>query len=469
LAGLLVRPYITFRQDITKEKDFLFDRDITRFERRATAERRARDSAAPEAGPPPQLPNAPRRPPAVPLSTGAFASLRHRNFRIFWFGQLGSLTGTWMQATALGWLVLELTNSEFRLGLVTAATSLPVLLFTLYAGVVADRTDKRRIIVAAQAAALLFALVLAVLTHAGWITFGAILLLVLMHGTANAFEIPTRQSFFVDLVGKQDLTNAIALNSAAFNLTRIIGPAVAGFLIGSVGIAAAFYLNAASYLAVIAGLLLIRLPPFQRPVRTQSVAENLREGFVWIRGNRLPRTLVWLIAASSVLAFPYVMLLPVFARDILEVGAPGLGALLSASGAGALAGGLALAAIGSRVRRGPLLLGASLAFAALVAAFALSRSFTLSMVLLAAAGFAMILNNATVNALLQSLVPDELRGRVMSVYVFMFLGMAPLGSLQAGALARWLGAPVALALGSSALLVVTLLVWWRVPELRNVE
>jgi MFS family permease len=374
-----------------------------------------------------------------------------------------------MQSTAQGWLVLELTDSELLLGVTTAAASLPVLLFTLYAGVVADRMDKRRIIVAAQCAAALIALALALLTDLGHITFGWILLLVLLLGTANAFEIPTRQSFFVDLVGKEDLTNAIALNSAAFNLTRIIGPAIAGFLIGTVGIAAAFYLNAASYLFVIAGLLLIRLPAFWKPERTNSVLENMREGFGWIRNNRLPRTLVWLIAASSVLAFPYVMLLPVFARDILQVGAPGLGALLAASGAGALAGGIALAAIGSRVRRGPLLLGASLAFAALVAAFALSRSFTLSMVLLAAAGFAMILNNATVNALLQSLVPDELRGRVMSVYVFMFLGMAPLGSLQAGALARWLGAPLALALSAAALIVVITAVWMKVPELRNAE
>lgn len=423
----------------------------------------------PEPGPPTQLPGAPRRAPAVPLAAGAFAALRHRNFRLFWFGQLLSLTGTWMQSTAQGWLVLELTDSELWLGLVTAAGSLPVLLFTLYAGVIADRHDKRRIILAAQAAALALALAMAVLTDRGWITVQWILLLVLLLGTANAFEVPTRQSFFVELVGKQDLTNAIALNSAAFNLTRILGPAVAGFLIGSVGIAAAFYLNAVSYLAVIAGLLLIRLPRVRRPPRTESVRANLCEGFAWLRAHRLARTLVGLIAAFSILAFPYAMLLPVFARDVLRVGAPGLGALLSATGAGALAGGLALAAIGGRVRRGPLLMGASLAFALLVAGFALSRSFALSLALLAAAGFAMILNNATTNALLQSLVPDELRGRVMGVYVFMFLGMTPLGSLQAGALARWLGAPAALALGALALLLVLLIAWWRVPELRDVE
>ncbi|CAN5658137.1 MAG: MFS transporter [Gemmatimonadetes bacterium] len=423
----------------------------------------------PDRGPPTQLPDAPKRPPAAPLATGAFAALGHRNFRLFWFGQLLSLTGNWMQSTAQGWLVLDLTNSEFLLGVVTAAGSLPVLLFTLYAGVVADRRDKRRIILTAQGCALVLALALAVLTHTGLINLGWIVILVLLLGVAHAFEVPTRQSFFVDLVGKQDLTNAIALNSAAFNLTRIIGPAVAGILIGTVGIAAVFYLNAFSYAGVIIGLLLIRLPRFQPPPRTASTWANLREGFAWIRGNRLPRALVWLIAAASIFAFPYAMLLPVFARDVLGVGAQGLGWLLSATGAGALAGGIALAAIGSRVRRGPLLLVSSIAFTLLLGSFALSRSFALSLCLLAAAGFMMILNNATTNALLQSLVPDALRGRVMGVYVFMFLGMTPIGSLQAGTLARWLGAPTALAMGATVLLGIILLVWSRVPELREVR
>jgi MFS family permease len=419
--------------------------------------------------PPPQLPSAPPRPPPAPLTGGAFAALRHRNFRLFWLGQLLSLTGTWMQSTAQGWLVLELTDSEFFLGLVNAAQSLPVLLLTLYAGVVADRMDKRRIILVAQAAAMLIAFSMAVLTDFGWITVQWIVLLVFLLGVANAFEIPTRQSFFVDLVGKADLTNAIALNSSAFNLTRIIGPALAGFLIGHISIASAFYLNAVSYLAVITGLLMISVPPFRRPPRTASTWSNLREGFAWLRANPLPRTLVGLIAAVSILAFPYVMLLPVFARDVLGVGAPGLGALLSASGAGALAGGLFLVAIGHRVRRGLLLLGASVCFALLVIAFALSRSFVLSLLLLAGVGFMMLLNNTITNALLQSLVPDRLRGRVMAVYVFMFLGMAPVGSLQAGTLAQWIGAPLALTLGGLVLLLVIVLVWWRVPALRNIE
>lgn len=419
-----------------------------------------------------QLPDAPGR--QTPLlgrgrafAAGTFAALRHRNFRLFYFGQILSLVGTWMQSTAHGWLVLELTDSELLLGLVTAAGSLPILLFTLYAGVVADRRDKRAILVAAQCGALLLALALAVLTDTGRITIGWILTLVLLSGVANSFEIPTRQSFFAELVEKGDLTNAIALNSSAFNLTRIVGPALAGVLIGSVGIAACFYANAVSYLAVLAGLLLIRRPPVAALAPAESVHENLREGVRFVWNHRLARALVALIAIASVFGFPYAMLLPVFARDILQVGAPGLGWLLSATGVGSLAGGITVAALGARVRRGRLLLAAATGFALLVGAFALSRSLPLSLLLLAATGFCIIPFTATVNALLQSLVPDALRGRVMGVYVFMFLGTTPLGSLQAGAMAKWVGAPVALAISAAVFLVAVLVSWVKVPELRD--
>lgn len=417
--------------------------------------------------PAPQLPGAPARPPDAPVSGRAFGAFRHRNFRVFYVGQLLSLGGSWMQSTAQGWLVLELTDSALLLGIVTAVASLPTLLFTLWAGDIADRRDKRRIIVAAQCAALAGALALAVLTDRGTITYASVLVLVFAMGTAAAFEIPTRQSFFVELVGPRDLPNAIALNSAAFNATRIVGPAIAGVLIGTVGIAACFYANAASYVAVIAGLLLMRLPRFTPTPRRLSTLEGIREGLAYIRGDRLVRTLVWLVAGLSVTALPYVMLLPVFARDVLEVGAPGLGSMLAASGAGALAAGLALAAWGSRVPRGPLVIGASASFAVLMVAFALTHSFAAGLVLLALGGFAMILNNASVNALLQSRVPDRLRGRVMSVYVFMFVGMAPLGALQAGALARLYGAPTALAVGAVALLGIVAYVAVRIPELRR--
>jgi MFS family permease len=419
--------------------------------------------------PPTQLPDAPGGTRDVPLPPRAFGALRHRNFRVFYLGQLLSLTGTWMQSTAQGWLVLELTNSALRLGIVTAVTSLPTLLFSLWAGDLADRHDKRRIILIAQSLALAVALTLAVLTGTERITYGVLLSLVFVMGTASAFEIPTRQSFFVDLVGPADLPNAIALNSAAFNATRIVGPGLAGAMIATMGIAACYFANAVSYVAVIVGLLMMRLPRHTPAERTTSTVENIREGLAYIRGDRLVRTLVWLIAGMSVTALPYVMLLPVFARDVLRVGAPGLGSLLAATGTGALVAGVALASGRIRIPRGRLIIGAATAYALALMAFALSRSYALSLVLLAVTGFTMILNNTSVNALLQSRTPDRLRGRVMSVYVFMFLGMAPLGSLQAGALARWIGAPYALACGAGALLLIVAWIVTNIPELRAAE
>jgi predicted MFS family arabinose efflux permease len=401
---------------------------------------------------------------------GALAALRHRNFRVFYAGQILSLCGTWMQSTAQGWLVLELTNSALLLGVVTAAGSLPSLVLTLWAGVVADRGDKRRIILLADIVMGVQSLALAVLTHVGLITYPVLLLLVLVLGTASAFEVPTRQSFFAELVGKEDLPNAIALNSAAFNGTRIVGPALAGWLIAVAGTTAAcFYANAVSFLFVVTGLMMMRLPPFRPPERTTSGLEDLREGIDFIRGDRLARTLVGLIAAMSITAFPYTMLLPVFARDVLHVGATGLGWLLAATGMGALMGGVALAAGGARVPRGPLMVGSVLAFCVSLIAFTFVRSLVPALVLLGLAGFTMILNNATLNALLQSLVPDRLRGRVMSVYVFMFMGMIPIGALQAGALSRAVGAPYAVAIGAAVLFAIAATVSVRVPELRRVR
>lgn len=415
---------------------------------------------APEAGPPDAPPPAPARP-------GAFTALRHRDFRLFYVGQFLSLVGTWMQSTAQGWLVLELTDSPLKLGVVTAMSSLPTFLFTLYAGAVADHGDKRRIIVWANGVALAAAVTLGSLTQAGRVTYPMVLVVAFALGTANAFEVPTRQAFFVELVGKDDLPNAIALNSMQFNATRIVGPAIAGWVIGIAGTAACFFANGVSYLFVIASLLGMRLPPFRAPKRRGGALENIREGLAYIRSVRPVRALVWLIAAMSVFGFPYVMLMPVFARDVLHVGAKGLGALLAATGTGALLGGLALAAMGDRFRRGRVMLFGSLAFCAMLFCFAASRSFVLSLALLGAVGFTMILNNANANALLQSVVPDHLRGRVMSVYVFMFVGTAPLGALQAGAVSKWFGAPVALQAGAVVLAVTLLAVAWRVPELPN--
>ena len=406
-------------------------------------------------------------PPPAPARGGTFAALRHRDFRLYYVGQLLSLIGTWMQSTAQGWLVLNLTNSTLKLGVVTAVASLPTFLFSLYAGALADRSDKRRIIVWANVAALAAAVALGVLTQTALVTYPVVLALAFLLGTSSAFEIPTRQSFFVELVGKDDLPNAIALNSMQFNATRIVGPAIAGWMIGVAGTAACFFANGVSYVFVIASLLGMRLPPFRAPERRVGTLENIREGLAYIRSVRAVRALVWLIAAMSVLGYPYVMLMPVFARDVLQVGARGLGTLLGATGFGALAGGLALAALGGRFRRGRVMLVASLSFCVVLFCFAASRSFPLSLGLLAVVAFTMVMNTANANALLQSVVPDHLRGRVMSVYVFMFVGTAPLGALQAGAVSRWLGAPAALQIGAVVLAATLLVAAWRVPELRN--
>jgi MFS family permease len=427
-----------------------------------------------EPGPPVQLPDAPDQPTApLPLrrrvAAVTFAALHHRDFRLFFGGQLLSLVGSWMQTTAEGWLVLDLTNSEFLLGLVTATASLPILVFSLYAGVLADRRDKRDIIITAQICNLVLALAVAVLISTGKIHIGWLLTLVLLLGVSNAFEVPARQAYYVELVGRDDLTNAIALNSSAFNLTRIVGPALAGMLIGTVGIAACFYANAVSYLFVIAGLLAIPRRPAAAHRGEESVRERLREGFRFVRHTPLAMALVGLIAVASIFGFPYAMLLPVFARDVLHIGATGLGWLLSATGVGALLGSIAVASAVGRVRRGSLMLFSATAWGILLGCFSMSRSLPLSLLALAGAGFVVIPFTSTVNALLQSIVPDELRGRVMAVYVFMFLGMTPVGSLQAGAMARWLGAPTALAISSAIFLLAILFAWARMPELREVR
>jgi MFS family permease len=396
-----------------------------------------------------------------------FAAFRHRNFRLFYIGHLLSLSGTWLQVTALGWLVLDLTDSELWLGVVNASTSAPILVFSLYAGVLADRRDKRSILIAAQWVAFAQALALGVLTHLGMISIGWIVVLALTLGIANAFEIPTRQSFFVELVGEKDLTNAIALNSSAFNATRMVGPAVAGALIGAVGVAACFYSNALSYFAVIVGLLMIRrVPPVVVPRRLSAMTE-IREGFAWIRQQPVARTVVVFMSLASVLVFPFTMLLPVFARDILEVGPQGLGLLFSATGGGALVAGISLASMSEKLPRGRLLLISATAFCFFVSGFAISRYFLLSVAFLACAGFCMILCTATANSLLQVLVPNELRGRVMSVYIVMFLGVTPVGYLQAGALARAFGATPALVGASAVLLTILVTRLWRMQILRE--
>ena len=396
-----------------------------------------------------------------------FGALAHRNFRLFFLGQGISLVGTWMQNIAQGWLVLELTNSPFYVGLVSALGSLGVLLLTLYGGLIVDQVNKHRLVILTQALSMLPAFALAGLVWSRAVVVWHVAALAAFLGVVNAFDIPARQAFIVDLVGKQDLTNAIALNSSAFNAARVIGPAVAGVLIGALGVGACFILNGVSYLAVIAGLLAMRLPPHVRTPRTWSASTGLSEAVAFIRGDRRVSTLVVLMALFSIFGFPYFVMMPVFARDVLHRGAAGYGLLMTAVGIGALIGALAVALLDRRIRKGPTLIAAGGSFGLLLVAFALSRVYLVSVVLLGLTGATMIVNNALTNATIQTLVPDDLRGRVMGFYSFVFVGLAPLGSLQVGALAERIGPPVAVALGGAATALAVAVAAWRVPELRR--
>lgn len=408
--------------------------------------------------------NEPLPPYRLTAFTALFPALRHRNFRVFFSGQLVSLLGTWMGSTAQAWLVLVLTDSPFYVGLVGALGSLPVLLVSLYAGVVADRMSKLRLIKITQGSAMVLAFVLAALTFADKVTVQQIMVIAALLGVVSAFDIPARQSFFVEMVGKQDLLNAIALNSSAFNVTRVLGPAVAGILIGKIGVAMCFLLNGLSFLAVMAALFSIDQPPIRPPAHPPSALAHMSEGLSYVRSDRRLLTLSLILATLSIFGFPYLVLLPVMVRDVLGRGAVEFGWMSSAVGAGALTGALGLAAYATRLPKGRVVKWASMAFGVIVSAFALSRWLPLSLLLVALTGFTMIINTATTNTLLQSVTPDELRGRVMSVFTFSFVGMGPIGAFGAGWMAEQVGAPMALVVGGGVCLAVTLVAHWRVPE-----
>src|SRR3989442_10655079 len=394
-------------------------------------------------------------------------ALAHRNFRLFFIGQGISLVGTWMQNVGEGWLILTLTNSPFYVGLTAALSSIGVLLFSLYAGVIADRVDKRRVIILMQVAFMIEAFTVSILVWTGVIAVWQVLVLATILGIASAFDIPMRQSFIVEMVGKDDLMNAIALNSSLFNAARVIGPAIAGLLIGAVGIAWCYFLNGLSYIAVIAGLLMMRLPNNPRPAKTTSAWTGFREVLAYLRGDRRLRVLMILTAIISVFGFPYIAMVPVFAREVLYRGAGGYGALTSSIGIGAVIGALAIALASSRIRRrGRLMLVGGTAFGLLLILFSASRSLPLSMVLLGLTGWAMIVNNSITNTLLQTSAPDHLRGRIMGFYSFVFVGMAPFGAFLFGVVAERIGVPHTIAGGGAVVTLAVVLAGGLVPELR---
>jgi MFS family permease len=391
----------------------------------------------------------------VPAPT-VFAALRHRNFRLFFIGQFVSLCGTWIQTVAQGWLVLHLTDSAFAVGLVTALGTLPILCFTLYGGVVADRVNKHRLVLVLQALMLTEALVLGILTQLHLVTVHWVMGLAVFFGLLSAFEVPTRQALISEIVPREDLMNAIALGSSAFNLARVVGPAIAGVLIATLGLAACFYANAASYLAVVVGLLMMRAD--RTGPREAAPAGAMLEGFRFVFGNPWPRAIILLIAVFSVFGFSFMPMMPVLARDVLHLDAGGYGALVSAVGVGAASAAFFMAAVGPRVRESRLVVGSSVLFGAVLTAAAFAPGLWTAMVLFTVAGCVMALNGITANTTLQLQAPDHLRGRVMGYYSLVVLGLAPFGSLQAGWVAEHYGVRTAIGLGGVVCFVVALVV-----------
>jgi len=376
----------------------------------------------------------------------ALRALSHRNYRLFFSGQLVSLIGTWMQTVAQSWLVYRLTGSELLLGLVGFTSYIPVFVFATLGGALADRRERRRILVTTQSLALAQALVLAGLTLTGAVQVWHIFLLAGLLGLVNAFDIPARQAFSVELVGRADLQNAIALNSSAFNGARMVGPAVAGVMVAWLGEGWCFAVNGASYLAVIAGLLAMRIVPRER-VASGGLWVNLTEGLGYVRHTPPVRAVLLMLGMASLVGMPYAVLMPVFAADVLKTGPSGLGWLMSCAGLGALGAALTLTLRRQVHGLERWVARASLGFGAALIAFSASRGFALSAGLLVAVGYSMMLQMASSNTLVQHMVPDRLRGRVMAVYSMMFMGMAPFGALLAGALAHRIGAPATVALG----------------------
>lgn len=394
-----------------------------------------------------------------PLWRQTFSALRHRNFRLFISGQLVSLIGTWLQNTAQGWLVYEITGSKWLLGVVTAVNSAPMLLFSVWGGSAADRHSKRNIVLATQTAMMLFSFIFAFLVWKHLITTWQILLIAGFRGLAMAFDMPARQSFMVEMTNREDLMNAISLNSSIVNGARVIGPSIAGFLIAKVGIALCFFLDGLTFIAVIAGLLMMRLPKFVKPERPESAWAHALEGFsyVWQQGRM--RRLLILFTIVGIFGWSYSVLMPAFATDVLKVGAGGYGAMLSANGLGALFGALTVASVGQRANRRILVFGGLWVFSAMLLLLAFVTNYYVALVCLAVGGWGMLLFFSTTNTLLQTDSSDEMRGRVMGVWALIFGGMMPVGGLEAGILSEHLGVRWTIAIGALACALAALVMW----------
>ena len=407
-----------------------------------------------------------------PTTPGPMASalraLRHRNFRLFTAGQTVSLIGTWMQQVAVGWLVYRMTDSPFLLGLVGFVSQAPAFVLAPFAGALADRRNKHRLVIVTQVAGMLQATVLAVLVVSGAVEVWHIILLMAWLGAVNGFDIPARQSFLLEMVGdRADLPNAIALNSSMFNAARLIGPAIAGVAIGLVGEGSVIVFNAVSYIAVLASLLAMRLPPTVKARQPTRMLRHIREGFDYAYNFVPIRSILLMVGMVSLLGVPFTVLLPVVATDVLGGDAGTLGFLMSATGMGALAGALFLASRRSVRGLGRLIMIAAGLFGIGLVGVALSRELWLSLLLLMVAGFGMMTQMASSNTILQTIVDDDKRGRVMSLYSMSFTGTAPIGSLLLGLLAARYGAQVAIGVGGIACIAAAVFFGARLPALRE--
>ena len=393
-------------------------------------------------------------------------SLKYRNFQLFFSGQMISLIGTWMDNIAEAWLVYRLTGSSLLLGTVAFAAQIPIFLLGPLGGLVADRFNRRSIVIATQTSSMILAFILAFLTLTKRITVGEVIVLASCMGTVNAFDVPARQAFLVEMVGREDLMNAIALNSSMFNSARVIGPAIAGILVASIGEGWCFFSNAVSYIAVITGLLLMRIDRTPIEKHAASPLEHIAEGFRFVSRTGPIRALLLLTGLNSLVALPYTVLMPIFAARVLHGNARTLGGLMGATGIGALMGALLLASRTKLQGLGRLVAVACASFGVCLILFSLSRSYPLSDFLLVLVGFSIMVQMASTNTLIQSMVPDRLRGRTMAVYSMMFLGMAPIGALFSGAIAGRIGAPWTVAIGGSVSILGAAIFARNLPKIR---
>lgn len=388
-----------------------------------------------------------------------FRSLRHRNFRLFFSGQLVSLIGTWMQNVGQAWLVLEMTHSSFKLGVVSALQFAPMLFLSFFAGTFVDYFSKRKIIIVTQTFLMLLAFTLAILDFTGVVQYWHVVILATLLGIVNTIDMPARQSFIIEMVGKEDLMNAIAMNSSIFNAARAVGPAIAGLLIGAAGTVLCFFVNGLSFLAVLWGLLLMKFEsaPASEP-RSYHVVEDIKEAMRYIKATPVVMVTILLVAVVSIFATNFTVLVPVFARQELHRDAAAFGFLLSSFGIGALIGAVSLAALSRHGPKPAILLGGGMGLSLMLILIGLQKTYGITALLLALSGWCMVTFFGMANTTVQLNTEDRLRGRVMSVYTFTFGGLTPFGSLFAGTVAHWIKAPLTFALGGLISGIVFLIV-----------